>query len=1379
MALGFGRYRQRKQEKSEENKLRQLQEYASQLGKKPEKPKAGLLGRLGSFLGSLDTGNAVYDEMKESRDTGKSFNPLKAVGRYGGDVVRGVVGAFSGNIDNDKQGYGDIVEDFTDIEGKWTKRALGGAGDILLAPSTYLTGGASKLAQGGAKTLSKGSIKEINKLVRKEIGTKEARNSSKYVNESLAQFGKTSIDSSEVLEDIRKRITDDFVKNNKVKYREDSLGYKVRNAPVIKQAGDFMADPISTPYRGAKAIGKATGSKSVNDFFTATDKAVDAVKDSGRGLFRSDAKRIALIAQDLKRKGDPRANMVEQAAQEVYRTKGAINEAGLEGIKEGKIAQELKTSLEKDGYNFNELVDTVEQSAVKNRDTKVWQNTTKDVNDFVTTDKGVKFSGEREAKIAKQILDDTGIDSVIKGNKVQLRDPSELKSVQEVLSYEVPKRANDFIQSSSNVNNANNAKYELKFDLGEIGQKPAYTPLQSLHDDYDKLLQTKSVYKDNVASTQSIDRQLKDLEIKITQAQTKAISDLTKRIFGNLDKANIQVVEKILTDEGQSAWGQYVDRWISLVDGNRQIEDTFLHESVHKATDLFMTVSEKAKILDYVLKNKSGSKVINGTVKDFKSAEEWLAENFVNYIRTGKGVKDGTLIRFFEDLLNRLKSVIGNKDQIDAFYRDLNTGRFADKAPVKQSTSLDPMFEAVEKGGNNIPKQFTEFLTKNKVKGDELKSRGLIGDTVENYVQRLYKGKIDLDKINSYEGQNKNLVEKYKSGQELSDKELSELKDEGLFEDFNASTQTFATSGFMDGKKALRGSDKQRVFDSVKQARAEGYILDSNFAKTVGISERNFREAIAFDNLSKNLSAIKDPVSGDSLVKTIKQGEEIPKGYKEIEVPMGIVNPFKGMALPEDVAPLIENFYKRYSQPEEINKVLKLVDKFNGIWKTTVTKYFPGFHTRNKIGGISNNLVAGVNPLEYPQLEIQSLKLSKLNEAVQNNKITPKIQKQLDEQVKGLGLTYSELLKVAREQRIFNAGQLSELKEFDFDAKKWGINKPLGGKVGKTFDRLGSLVEDTNRLTLFIDRLKKGDDALKAGMDVAKWHFDYSDMSKFEKDVLRRIIPFYTFMKNNLELHLTEALKQPVKYKLIIKGIQSGQNTDMFTDEDGESFLPEWMQDKLNIPMGGADGDMIRMITGFGLPIEALQDVVGNDTGDTLRQVAASTNPLLKTFIEQATGNNLFKDKKIKEDNSGYSYRNMPEKIQNLLEYKEVDVPDGKGGVKYTKYTVNPEKKYWYELLTSRAGTTGKNLATAFAGDADDMGQMGLNLLTGVRAYDIDPKQEKDKKTKKDLRELQDFFEDQGLGGTADNFYLYKDTKEKLGIKDKKKKVKSKTASRD
>lgn len=67
--------------------------------------------------------------------------------------------------------------------------------------------------------------------------------------------------------------------------------------------------------------------------------------------------------------------------------------------------------------------------------------------------------------------------------------------------------------------------------------------------------------------------------------------------------------------------------------------------------------------------------------------------------------------------------------------------------------------------------------------------------------------------------------------------------------------------------------------------------------------------------------------------------------------------------------------------------------------------------------------------------------------------------------------------------------------------------------------------ENTFRFSHFINELQKGASLEDAVESVALHFYDYGDLSKFEKNVSRRFIPFYTFWRKNMEANFRYAFQ--------------------------------------------------------------------------------------------------------------------------------------------------------------------------------------------------------------------------------------------------------------
>jgi hypothetical protein len=70
--------------------------------------------------------------------------------------------------------------------------------------------------------------------------------------------------------------------------------------------------------------------------------------------------------------------------------------------------------------------------------------------------------------------------------------------------------------------------------------------------------------------------------------------------------------------------------------------------------------------------------------------------------------------------------------------------------------------------------------------------------------------------------------------------------------------------------------------------------------------------------------------------------------------------------------------------------------------------------------------------------------------------------------------------------------------------------------------------------------------------------FDYSDLSDFERRVLRRTLPFYTYMKNNVSAQMRTLMNDPERIRRNLAFWSSVR--DIMTDENGENYvIPDYI----------------------------------------------------------------------------------------------------------------------------------------------------------------------------------------------------------------------------
>lgn len=183
-----------------------------------------------------------------------------------------------------------------------------------------------------------------------------------------------------------------------------------------------------------------------------------------------------------------------------------------------------------------------------------------------------------------------------------------------------------------------------------------------------------------------------------------------------------------------------------------------------------------------------------------------------------------------------------------------------------------------------------------------------------------------------------------------------------------------------------------------------------------------------------------------------------------------------------------------------------------------------------------------------------------------------------------------------------------------------------------------------------------------------------SAMSTFERGVMRRLVPFYSWARSNTESMLRELMTKPGG----VVGTSLRAAAKLRGDKPG--FVPDWISSGVAAPIGPEQDGTQRYLSGLGLPIEDLGQYA-NPLQGTLGQL----NPLLKAPLELLTGKQFYSGRDLQDL---YSRTGMGTPAENLL----MNSPAGRfittGGT-----LIDPRKDAVTKLI---------------------------NTLTGVRLQDVD-----------------------------------------------------------
>lgn len=422
-------------------------------------------------------------------------------------------------------------------------------------------------------------------------------------------------------------------------------------------------------------------------------------------------------------------------------------------------------------------------------------------------------------------------------------------------------------------------------------------------------------------------------------------------------------------------------------------------------------------------------------------------------------------------------------------------------------------------------------------------------------------------------------------------------------------------------------------------------------------------------------------------------------------------------------------------------------DAITSLFKRSVTGLFAPFHIRNFISGHIQNFEAIGTAALNPRLIASGQKIAYLMGKGQK---IPAGTVQLGGKPVKLQTVMKPFVNRFSGDTFYNA-------DFDTALKSGGALKsaaPIlsGQRVKETFKTaglgteaipfkvaraIGQYIEHQQKATAYLAALDMGKSIKEALALAEKAGFDYRALTRFESQVMRRIVPFYSFARKNIGLQLGTLGTNPQRINQILSFFE---NMGEPLSEEEKQNLPAFMQEVLGPKLKDTPNGLRQYLTGFGTPIEAFSQLV---SGNPILRGISQMNPLLKVPIELGTGKDSFRQRDVKDTYNADEYKSAPQFVKDLLEIKEVqkDVlkKNAQGKLvkvgERTEYVANPERLLIARSLFTSRGVT--YLDEAFNGDLQGF-LKALKLTTGIRVSQVDFEKTKSLNERDKRRELED-----------------------------------------
>lgn len=454
--------------------------------------------------------------------------------------------------------------------------------------------------------------------------------------------------------------------------------------------------------------------------------------------------------------------------------------------------------------------------------------------------------------------------------------------------------------------------------------------------------------------------------------------------------------------------------------------------------------------------------------------------------------------------------------------------------------------------------------------------------------------------------------------------------------------------------------------------------------------------------------------------EALKNGYTLLKEKGNFGKDLGYVSKYDGALIRDSLTPEFQS----------ISMLAKATgfDAITSLFKRSVTGLFAPFHIRNFVSGHIQNfetLGAGVfNPknisagqkIAYLMAKGEKIPSGTMEIAGKTMKLSDVFKPFINRFSGDTFYTadFDLALKSGTELKhvagLFSLGRLKET------AKTLGLGQEaIPFKVGRA---IGQFIEHQQKATAYITALGQGkniDDALRLAEAAG---FDYRALTRFESQIMRRLIPFYSFTRKNIELQLKTLGENPQRINQVLSFF--GNLGEKPTEEERKN-LPTFIRESIGVKLQDTPEGLKQYISTFGTPIEAFTQLFA--TNPILRTIS-TFNPLIKVPIEIGIGKDSFRQRDLKDVYDAREYKLAPQIIKDLLDIKEVTKPvfktvDGKSKKvgERIQYVADPTRLLIARSLFTSRGVT--YIDQLFGGDLEGFAKF-LKVTTGIKPQQID-----------------------------------------------------------
>ena len=366
----------------------------------------------------------------------------------------------------------------------------------------------------------------------------------------------------------------------------------------------------------------------------------------------------------------------------------------------------------------------------------------------------------------------------------------------------------------------------------------------------------------------------------------------------------------------------------------------------------------------------------------------------------------------------------------------------------------------------------------------------------------------------------------------------------------------------------------------------------------------------------------------------------------------------EGVYFRTDVANKLAKIHDVYTNPKEMASVLKIWDGVQNLWKAQATAgvgpiVWPGFHGRNAVSNIFLNFFAGMT---HPVKSMQAYgKATALQMLSAESKTAQAMGRNVAKAFGGVGETTDDVMRSLRfntlEGTVDGFGMRDKLMRNKAMSGTDMFNMELGEGLGvaqragkyvpegikKTWNKskqlprsVGGAVEDNGKIAHMIYMMDGGMDELSAGESAISALFDYGDVTNFEKGVMKRLFPFWTWTRKSVPAVAKAAIQHPGRIRNVARALAEPGTSPLAEKVDmPDDLVPAYVADQFGVPVNVDEkGNPSYFLLESWIPMFELNKITTNPK-DLFDEGMAMLSPLLKVPLELGINKSFFFEKEI------------------------------------------------------------------------------------------------------------------------------------------------------